>query len=91
MFSCFSFDDIRGLIAKNLAVRTFGDLQLFTLRCPDDGESPIMDAHSAFSRSDFADETVVDMKFSSMSPIFLTVGHKGSLFESDSSSGTQVL
>jgi hypothetical protein len=50
-----------------------------------------MDARSAFSRAEFAGETVVDMKFLSLSPKFLTVGHKGSLFEADFSFGTQVL
>ena len=78
-------------MANNLAVRTFGNLQLFTLRYPDDDESLAIDAHSTFSRADFQGEKVVDMKFSSVSPSLLTVGHKGSLFESDFSSGTPAL
>jgi hypothetical protein len=86
----FFLGDIRRFIANNFAVRTFGNLQLFTIRYTDDDEI-IMAAHSAFSRADFAGETVVDMKFSSVSPKFLTVGHKGSLFEADFFSGTQVL
>jgi hypothetical protein len=49
-----------------------------------------MDAHSSFSRSDFAGETVMDMKFSSLSANLLSVGQKGNLFECDFSSGSQV-
>jgi hypothetical protein len=84
----FSLGNILDL-AHNLAIRTFGNLRLSTLRYTD-GESLVVDEHLACARADFAGETVVDMKFSSLSPNFLTVGHKGTLFESDFS-GTQLL
>lgn len=86
MFLLVTFE----VTVNNLAVRTFGDLQLFTVKYTDDDESLAINAHSAFARHSFAGESVVDMKFTSTLTNFLTIGHKGCLSESDISSGTQV-
>ena len=69
------------MIANNLAVRTLGCVNIFSIKQIGDSKClALVDVVDLF-RSDFGDETVVDMKFPSSPSKFLTLGNKGSIFD----------
>jgi len=70
------------VIANNhLAVRTLGCVTVFSIKPIDDSKCLAMVDLVDLFRSDFEDETVVDMKFPSSPSKFLTLGNKGSIFD----------
>lgn len=68
------------MIANNLAVRTLGGVNIFSIKQIGDSKCPAIVDVVDFFRSDFGDETVVDMKFPPSPSMFLTLGNKGSIF-----------
>ena len=76
------------ITGANLAVRTYGSLHLMQLR-PSSGNGVSAQEAASFSRADFADEKVVDVKHSST--LMFTVGHEGSVFECSVGNGTKLV